>query len=73
MPSHLDEETVSFNGWESEGAHPLPPSPTSALPGTEEKVLVMIERCKGGYALFHPLDAGWDSGTYRMVYRILRL
>ena len=31
--------------------------PTDALPGTEEKVRVLMERARLGLALFHPLDA----------------
>ena len=35
----------------------LPASPTSALPGTPEKVAVLEERAQQGQALFHPDDA----------------
>jgi len=31
--------------------------PTTALPGTEEKVRVLMERARLGQSLFHPLDA----------------
>src|SRR5688572_15172535 len=31
--------------------------PTSALPGSEEKVRVLMERARLGLSLFHPLDA----------------
>ncbi len=31
--------------------------PTDALPGTEEKVRVLMERARLGLSLFHPLDA----------------
>jgi hypothetical protein len=34
------------------------PQPTSALPGTDEKVAVMVVRARLGQALFHPDDAG---------------
>jgi hypothetical protein len=34
----------------------LPAEPTSALPGSEEKVLVMIERAERRESLFHPRD-----------------
>lgn len=34
----------------------LPHDPTPALPGTEEKVRVMIERAARREQLFHPLD-----------------
>lgn len=33
------------------------PSPTDALPGTEEKLQVMIERAAKGQHLWHPDDA----------------
>jgi hypothetical protein len=32
--------------------------PTSALPGTPEKVAVLAERARARLALFHPDDAG---------------
>lgn len=35
----------------------LPAESTQALPGTEEKILVLEERAARGEALFHPLDA----------------
>jgi hypothetical protein len=35
----------------------LPPCPTSALPGTLEKVAVLEERARLGVSLWHPLDA----------------
>jgi hypothetical protein len=34
----------------------LPDEPTDALPGTEEKVLAMIQRAARRQQLFHPLD-----------------
>jgi hypothetical protein len=34
----------------------LPPCPTSAIPGSEAKIQVMIERLLQGYHLHHPLD-----------------
>jgi hypothetical protein len=36
----------------------LPLEPTSALPGTEAKVQVLIQRMAEGWALWHPMDAG---------------
>jgi hypothetical protein len=36
---------------------PLPPEPTDALPGTEEKIEVMRERARLGFQLHHPRDA----------------
>jgi hypothetical protein len=38
--------------------HQHDPTPTTALPGTPEKVEVLIRRARLGYHLFHPLDAG---------------
>ncbi len=35
---------------------PLPPEPTSAIPGSLEKMLVMQNRALQGYSIFHPLD-----------------
>jgi len=35
---------------------PLPGQPTAALPGTEEKILIMIERAARREQLFHPQD-----------------
>jgi hypothetical protein len=36
---------------------PLPSRPTSAAPGSEEKILAMIERAERGERLFHPDDS----------------
>lgn len=36
---------------------PLPPEPTSAVPGSEAKVEVMRARAEAGYCIFHPGDA----------------
>jgi hypothetical protein len=36
---------------------PLPDSPTDATPGSEEKILIFIERVRLRQQLFHPLDA----------------
>jgi hypothetical protein len=33
------------------------PRPTSALPGTDEKLAILIERASQGQELWHPLDA----------------
>lgn len=37
--------------------------PTSALPGTEEKIRVMQERASLGLPIFHPLDATIPVGS----------
>lgn len=39
----------------------LPPFPTDAIPGTEEKIQVMRERWANGYALHHPCDLRLSS------------
>jgi hypothetical protein len=36
---------------------PLPPFPTTALPGSLEKIAILEERARLGVALWHPLDA----------------
>jgi len=36
---------------------PLPPEPTYAAPGTEEKISILKRRLESGYELFHPDDA----------------
>ena len=40
---------------------PLPPCPTSALPGSAEKLAVMRARWEAGYAIRHPGDAAEDE------------
>src|SRR5262245_35331292 len=42
------------------GAAPLPLEPTTARPGSPEKVAVLEERARRRQALWHPLDAGMD-------------
>lgn len=39
------------------GKAPLPPQPTSASPGTPEKVAVLEERARLKLSLWHPEDA----------------
>ena len=41
----------------TERHRPLPPYPTEALPGSEEKIRVMSWRISKGYHLNHPADA----------------
>jgi hypothetical protein len=41
--------------------HVLPDRPTTALPGSPEKVAVLEERARLGQALFHPLDVCVDE------------
>lgn len=40
---------------------PLPPGPTEALPGTEEKIVALAERVANGLKLWHPADAVRDD------------
>lgn len=42
------------------GGVPLPLKPTTAAPGTPEKLAVMEARAAAGFAVFHPLDAPGD-------------
>jgi hypothetical protein len=43
------------------GHAPLPPLPTRALPGTPEKVAVLMERARLRQALWHPQDATLEN------------
>lgn len=47
----------NFNG------HSPLPTPTTALPGTPEKVLVLEQRALAHQDLWHPLDALLDCGN----------
>ena len=38
------------------GIPPLPTTPTTAWPGSEEKMAVLAARAQAGLAIFHPLD-----------------
>lgn len=40
---------------------PLPPGPTDAMPGSDEKLEVLEERARLGYALWHPDDLTVDG------------
>jgi hypothetical protein len=40
---------------------PLPEAPTNAIPGTPEKVAILVERAERRLSLFHPQDAGFDG------------
>jgi hypothetical protein len=40
----------------SRKAGSLPSNPTDALPGSEQKILIMMERARRREQLFHPLD-----------------
>lgn len=43
------------------GCRPLPDSPTTAVPGTPEKLAVMEERARLGQAMFHPADSRYPG------------
>ncbi len=51
------------------------PEPTDAMPGTDEKYRVLLQRARDGKALYHPLDAkehiprGYSGATSGKVYR----
>jgi hypothetical protein len=47
-----------FNGQTEQAAQP-----TTALPGTAEKVAVLEERARLGLSLWHPLDATLESAA----------
>ena len=44
----------------------LPPEPTSAVPGSPEKVAVLEERARLGLALWHPDDAVMDLESRKL-------
>lgn len=48
---------VGYDAPRYEGGRPPPAAPTSARPGSEEKIIVLIERQSAGVALHHPADA----------------
>ncbi|MCC6417956.1 MAG: hypothetical protein IT429_06860 [Gemmataceae bacterium] len=45
------------------GRTPLPALPTGALPGSEEKIRILIERARQRQSLWHPRDATLDNVT----------
>lgn len=45
------------------GEAPLPAEPTTAAPGTPEKLEVMGNRAKMKQSLFHPADSRWAGDT----------
>lgn len=56
-------DPVEFDGIGGAILVPLPaPYPTTALPGTPEKVRVLAERALAGCELFHPTDAVFGAG-----------
>ena len=48
------------------GRVPLPEAPTCAVPGSEAKVLVLIERARKRLALWHPADAPMDVESRKL-------
>ena len=44
----------------------LAATPTEALPGTPEKVAVLIERARLGLSLWHPQDAPMDRESRKL-------
>jgi hypothetical protein len=52
-----DEWRWDYGDYEPSTSRPLPPYPTYALPGSDEKVRVMRERWEDGYHIHHPRDA----------------
>jgi len=43
------------------GNPPPPPVPTTAAPGTPEKLAVLEQRARLKYAIFHPADARYEG------------
>lgn len=43
------------------GGLPLPAAPTTAAPGTPEKLAVLEQRARSNQAIFHPADARWPG------------
>src|SRR6516164_2802827 len=52
---------VDFNG------RARMPEPTSALPGTPEKVAVLEQRARLGQQLWHPLDARLETSAFEAL------
>ncbi len=48
------------------GRVPLPEEPTKALPGSEAKVLILIERARKRQSLWHPDDAPMDIESRKL-------
>jgi hypothetical protein len=42
------------------------PEPTSALPGSAEKVAILEQRARLGLTLWHPLDAPMDAESRKL-------
>jgi hypothetical protein len=50
------------------GTPPLPPEPTQAMPGSEEKILVLMRRAELRLQLHHPGDAGLPLSAAARVF-----
>ena len=58
MPRSL-LEAIRQGDWNFEPSADLaapPPNATNAMPGTEEKLVVLAQRLAGGLPLWHPAD-----------------
>ena len=55
-PKHARRRLGNFNGYPK-----LSDIPTTATPGTPEKLVVMEVRAKAGLAIFHPRDARFEG------------
>ena len=51
-------------------SRPLPPEPTTCLPGTSGKIKIMEQRLAAGYHIHHPDDAGREWMLYRAYERL---
>jgi hypothetical protein len=55
-----------MGAWQNKIARrPLAPSPTTAPPGSEEKIRILQWRISHKFSPFHPLDATGDPETER--------
>jgi hypothetical protein len=48
---------------------PLPPVPTTAAPGSPEKVTILEQRARLGVSLWHPADAPMDAESFALGVR----
>lgn len=56
---------------DSHESPPLPALPTTALPGTLERIQVMADRADRGEQLYHPNDAQWDNADRLSIDAIM--
>jgi hypothetical protein len=50
------------------GQAPMPPFPTSAMPGTPEKIALLMQRAQQRQQLFHPLDGAMAGNASEATY-----